>query len=98
MYFWFFGQDKYTIIKMTLLSFIIPTDKDILRDLNEDSRSIKFIGLGDFSQKIDEIKFSRIFKHRFDKENTLKQAIYLKEGLTWQFKGVISLQENIISK
>ena len=83
---------------MTLLSFIIPTDKDILRDLNEDSRSIKFIGLGDFSQKIDEIKFSRTFRHRFDKEKTLKQVIYFKEGLVWKLKEVVSLKENSISK
>jgi hypothetical protein len=83
---------------MTLLSFIIPTDKDILRDLNENSRSIKFIGLGDFSQKLDEVKFSRTFKYRFDKENTLKKAIYFKEGLVWEFKEVISLEEKSISK
>ncbi|PHR73254.1 MAG: hypothetical protein COA67_03570 [Lutibacter sp.] len=83
---------------MTLLSFIIPTDKDILRDLNENSRSIKFIGLGDFSQKINEIKFSRTFSYRFDKEKTLKQVIYFKQGLVWQFEGVVSLQEKSISK
>ncbi len=71
---------------MTLLSFIIPTDKDILRDLNEDSCSIKFIGSGDFFQKIDKIKFSRIFRSRFDKEKTLKQAVYFKEGLFGNLK------------
>ena len=82
---------------MSLLSFIIPTDKDILRDLNEDPRSIKFVGLGDFSQKIDEIKFSRTFRYRFDKEKTLKQAIYLKEGFTWKLKEVVSIKENLIA-
>ena len=92
------SDTKHQIIKITLLSFIIPTDKDILRDINEDSRSIKFIGLGDFSQKLDEIKFSRTFKHRFDKEKTSKQAVYLKQGLVWKFKAVIPLEENSVSK
>lgn len=80
---------------MTLLSFIIPTDKDILKDLNEKSHAIKFIGLGNFSQKIDEIKFSRTFKYRFDKENKLKQAVYFKKGLIWKFKKVIPLQQKV---
>ncbi len=83
---------------MTLLSFIIPTEKDILKDINENSRSIKFIGLGDFSQKIDQIKFSRNFRYRFDKDQTLKQAVYYKEGLVWKFKGIVTLEEKSISK
>ncbi len=80
---------------MALLSFIIPTEKDILKDLDEESRAIKFIGLGNFSQKIDEVKFSRTFKYRFDKENKLKQIIYFRKGLIWKFKKVISLQQEI---
>ena len=83
---------------MALLSFIIPTDKDILKDINEKSHAIKFIGIGNFSQKIDEIKFSRIFKYRFDKENKLQQVIYFRKGLIWKFKKVISLQKEGISK
>ncbi|MCF6278817.1 MAG: hypothetical protein L3J14_00545 [Flavobacteriaceae bacterium] len=83
---------------MALLSFIIPTEKDILKDLNEESHSIKFIGLGSFSQTIDEIKFSRTFKYRFDKENTLNQVIYFRKGLIWTFKKVIPLQKVVIGK
>ena len=83
---------------MALLSFIIPTDKDILKDLNEDSHAIKFIGIGNFSQKIDEIKFSRIFKYRFDKESKLQQVIYFRKGLIWKFKKVIPLQKEVIGR
>lgn len=81
---------------MTLLSFIIPTDKDILKDLNEDSHAIKFIGLGSFSQNIDEIKFSRKFKYNFDKQGTIKQAIYFRKGLIWEFKNVIEITKEAI--
>ncbi len=83
---------------MALDSFFIPTDKDILRDLNEKSHSIHFIGLGEFSQKIDGIKFSRIFRYRFDKEKKLMQVIYHKQGLSWKFKHVVLLHKEIKSK
>jgi len=80
---------------MALVSFIIPTDKDILKDLNEESKSIKFIGLGKFSQKLDEVKFSRTFKYRFDKENTLMQVVYHRKGFMWEFKHVISIHNKM---
>jgi hypothetical protein len=78
---------------MTLISFIIPTDKDILKDLNENPRTIKFLGSPTFSQKIDRIKFSRTFKNRFDEENQIKQAIYFRKGLIWEFNKVILCNE-----
>ena len=78
---------------MTLISFIIPTDKVILKDLNEEPRAIKFIGPPTFSQKIDQIKFSRTFKYRFDQENQVKQIIYYRKGLIWEFSQVILFNE-----
>ncbi len=78
---------------MTLISFIIPTDKDILKDLNEEPRTIKFIGSATFSQRIDQIKFSRTFRHLSDKENQLKQVIYFRKGLIWKFNEVILYNE-----
>ena len=78
---------------MTLISFIIPTDKDILKDLNEEPRTIKFIGIATFSQKLDRIKFSRTFKHRFDNQNQLKQVIYFRKGLVWKFNEVVLCTE-----
>ncbi len=78
---------------MTLISFIIPTDKDILQDLNEESATIKFVGSGSFSQRIDRIKFSRTFKHKFDNEEQLKEIIYFRKGLIWEFNKVILCNE-----
>lgn len=78
---------------MTLISFIIPTDKDILKDLNEEPRTIKFLGSATFSQKLDQIKFSRNFKHRFDNQNQVKQVIYFRKGLIWKFNEVILCAE-----
>ena len=85
--------DSKTEVVMTLISFIIPTDKDILKDLKEESRTIKFIGSATFSQKLDQIKFSRTFKHRFDNQNQLKQVIYFRKGLIWKFNEVILCTE-----
>ena len=85
--------DSKPEVVMTLISFIIPTDKDILQDLKEESRTIKFIGSGSFSQRIDQIKYSRIFKHRFDKENQLKEIIYFRKGLIWEFNDVVVYNE-----
>ncbi|WP_156772425.1 hypothetical protein [Urechidicola croceus] len=79
---------------MTLISFIFPTDKDILRDLKEESQTINFIGEGSISQNVEETKFYRNFKYRFDKENTIRQVVYFKKGLMWEFKRVISIQNN----
>ncbi len=81
---------------MTLISFIIPTDKDILKDLGLKSHAIKFIGKGSFIQNLNEIKFSRTFKHNFDKDNSLKQVIYLRKGLIWEFKKVISVKKETV--
>ena len=78
---------------MTLISFIIPTDKDILKDLKVESRAIKFIGSATFSQKLDQIKFSRMFKHRFDNQNQLKEVVYYRKGLLWKFDEVILCTE-----
>lgn len=78
---------------MTLISFIIPTDKDILKDINEEPRTIKFVGTPTFSQRIDQIKFSRLFKHRFDKNSQLMEVIYFRKGLIWEFNQVISSKE-----
>lgn len=78
---------------MTLISFIIPTDKDILKDLNEEPRMIKFIGSATFSQKLNQTKFSRTFKHRFDNQNQLKEIIYFRKGLIWKFNEVILCSE-----
>ncbi|PCI11830.1 MAG: hypothetical protein COB73_01190 [Flavobacteriaceae bacterium] len=88
-----FFIDSKTEVVMTLISFIIPTDKDILKDLNEESRTIKFVGSAIFSQKLDQIKFSRTFKHRFDNQNQLKQVIYFRKGLIWKFNEVILCTE-----
>lgn len=81
---------------MTLISFIIPTDKDILKDLDLKPHAIKFVGRGRFTQNLEEIKFSRTFKYNFDKDNSLKQAIYLRKGLIWEFKKVISVKKETV--
>ena len=73
---------------MTIISFFIPTDKDILRDIKEDARSIKFIGEGSVKQRLDVTKFIRTFIFRFDANKDQRQVVYLKKGLSWQFESV----------
>ena len=83
---------------MTIISFFIPTDKDILRDIEEDSRSIKFIGEGSVNQKLHITRFIRTFILRFDANKEKRQAIYVKNGLRWQFETVqvVETQKNRI--
>ena len=73
---------------MTIISFFIPTDKDILRDIKEDARSIKFIGEGSVKQKLDATRFIRSFIFRFDLNKEERQIIYIKNGLSWQLESV----------
>jgi len=70
---------------MTIISFFIPTDKDVLRDIKEDSRSIKFIGEGSVNQRLHITRFIRTFVFRFDANKEERQAIYVKNGLRWKF-------------
>ena len=73
---------------MTIISFFIPTDKDILRDIKEDARTIKFIGEGSVHQNLEFTKFIRRFIYRFDKEKEKRQVVYLKKGLIWQLESI----------
>ena len=78
---------------MTIISFFIPTDKDVLRDIKEDARSIKFIGEGSVNQQLDITRFMRTFIFRFDANRDERQAIYIKNGLRWQFETIEMVQE-----
>ena len=78
---------------MTIISFFIPTDKDILRDIKEDSRSIKFIGEGSVNQRLHITRFIRTFILRFDANKEERQAIYVKNGLRWQFETIKIVSE-----
>lgn len=77
---------------MALITFIIPTDKDILKDLKEEPRAIKFVGSATFSQNLESIKFYRTFVNRFDKSNRRKQVVYQRKGLIWKF---IEVKESV---
>ena len=71
---------------MTIISFFIPTDKDILRDIKEDARSIKFIGEGSVKQRLHVTRFIRTFIFRFDAKKEKRQVVYIKNGLSWQLE------------
>ncbi len=73
---------------MTIISFFIPTDNEILRDIKEDARSIKFIGEGSVKQKLDATKFFRTFIFRFDASKDKRQVVYIKNGLSWQLETI----------
>lgn len=83
---------------MTIISFFIPTDKDVLRDIKEDARSIKFIGEGSVNQRLHVTRFIRTFILRFDANKDERQAVYIKNGLRWQFEAiqVVNKQKNSI--
>lgn len=84
---------------MTIISFFIPTDKDILRDIKEDTRTIKFIGEGSVKQRLDVTKFIRKFIYRFDANKVERQIVYIKKGLSWELEciEITSIQNKKIS-
>lgn len=71
---------------MTTTSFFIPTDKDILRDLKENAQTVKFTGEVRVNQGLFVTKFFRTFIFRFDDKKEERQAVYVKNGLKWQFE------------
>lgn len=80
---------------MTIISFFIPTDKDILRDIKEDARSIKFVGEGSVTQRLHVTRFMRTFIFRFDAKKEERQVVYIKNGLSWQLEVVNSIHKKI---
>lgn len=79
---------------MTINSFFIPTDKDILRDVKENSRSIKFTNEGFLSQSLEKTAYTRNFMYRFDAEKKEYKISYIKTGLAWVFEGVTSVKDH----
>ena len=79
---------------MTINSFFIPTDKDILRDVKENSRSIKFTNEGSLSQSLEETVYFRNFMYRFDAEKKEYKISYKKTGLTWKFQGIVEIKNH----
>jgi hypothetical protein len=79
---------------MTINTFFIPTDKDILRDVKENSRSIKFTNEGFLSQSLEKTVYTRNFIYRFDSEKIEYKITYIKTGLAWGFEGVVSVKDH----
>ena len=79
---------------MTSNTFFIPTDKDILRDVKENSRSIKFTNEGFLSQSLEKTSYTRNFMYRFDAEKKEHKVNYTKSGLAWVFDGVTSVKDH----
>ena len=79
---------------MTINSFFIPTDKDILRDIKEDSRTIKFINEGLLSQRLEKTIYTRSFIYRFDAEKKEYKINYEKTGIVWTFNGITSVKNH----
>ncbi|WP_144439124.1 hypothetical protein [Lutibacter profundi] len=71
---------------MSILKFSIPSDSEILKDINNSSNSLKFIGLGSVCQNIKETIYIRMIK--FNNEDFIKKVIYKKKGIIWDFKSV----------
>jgi len=73
---------------MSIISFSIPSDIDILQKVIEEDSIISFVDKGSILQNVSETLYIRTVKIKFDKEEVLKKVIYIKKGITWLFKAI----------
>ena len=73
---------------MSIISFSKPSDNDILKKLEDKDGVLSFVGKGSIHQSNTETIYIRTIKLTSDKEETLRNVIYIKKGISWLFKKV----------
>ncbi|MDH5412609.1 MAG: hypothetical protein OEW87_00600 [Flavobacteriaceae bacterium] len=73
---------------MSLTSFSKPSDADVLQKLSEQDTTVSFVGKGSIHQNVSETLYIRTIKIKLNKEEVLKNVIYIKKGITWLFKKI----------
>tara|TARA_R110002073_G_scaffold279026_1_gene443055 strand:+ start:330679 stop:330909 length:231 start_codon:yes stop_codon:yes gene_type:complete len=73
---------------MSLTSFSKPSDTDVLNKLIQKDEIITFVGEGSVHQNMKETVYVRTVKVKVNKEEILKNVIYIKKGITWLFNRI----------
>lgn len=73
---------------MSLTSFSKPSDTDVLQKISEQDKTFSFVGKGSIHQNVNETLYIRTIKIKLNKEEVLKNVIYIKKGITWLFKKI----------
>lgn len=71
---------------MSIADFTKPSDDDVLKKLVENDLLVSFIGNGNVYQKQNETLYYRTVKIKVKGEETLRNVIYVKKGVSWKFK------------
>lgn len=73
---------------MSITLFSKPSDNDILKKLEVNDTILSFVGKGSIYQSNSETIYIRTIKFTSDKNETLRNVIYIKKGISWLFKEV----------
>jgi len=73
---------------MSIASFSIPSDVDILQKIVNEDAIISFVGKGSIYQNVKETLYIRTVKIKLNKEEVLQNVIYIKKGIAWLFKTI----------
>ncbi|MGB5364454.1 MAG: hypothetical protein WBN17_14240 [Aureibaculum sp.] len=73
---------------MSLTSFSKPSDTDVLQTISKQDNTVSFVGKGSIHQNVNETLYIRTVKIKINKEEVLKNVIYIKKGITWLFKKI----------
>jgi len=80
---------------MSITSFSKPSDNDILTNLEENDTILSFVGKGSILQSNSETIYIRTIKCTSNKEETLRNVIYSKRGISWFFKSIEEVAQNL---
>jgi hypothetical protein len=75
---------------MSLISFSKPTDSEILKKIPKKNQFVDFVGEGSVLQNLNETVYIRTVRIKFNKQEILRNVIYVKKGISWIFKSIES--------
>ena len=73
---------------MSITSFSKPSDNDVIKKLIQKDQLVSFVGEGSIYQNSEETVYKRTVKVRVNKEEILKNVVYIKKGITWLFNRI----------
>ncbi len=71
---------------MSISDFTKPSDNEVLKKLVENDLVVSFVGNGNVHQKKNETLYYRTVKIKVKGEETLRNVVYVKNGVSWKFK------------
>ena len=73
---------------MSLISFSKPSDAEIQDKVAKINNFIDFVGEGSLVQNLHETTYTRTVKIKSQRQEILKNVVYVKKGISWIFKSI----------